>query len=88
MAAERGLPNFKETVAALEQYEAPKNIELFTAHNVLSEREMRARIHVHFHHYSSTVRIEGEVALQLAKTAVLPAAIKHQQQCAKSINVS
>ena len=77
-AARRGLPNFKATPEALDQLIAPKNLELFAAYGVLSEREMRSRYEIYLERYSKDLNTEAQAALQIAKTMILPAAYRYQ----------
>jgi glutamine synthetase len=85
IAEERGLPNFRECVAALDQFEKPENVKLFADLKVLLPQELGARSHVWFHNYCNSVRIEAEVLLQMVNTIVVPAAVKQQQQLADSV---
>jgi glutamine synthetase len=77
-AARRGLPNFKATPEALDQLIAPKNLALFAASGVLSEREMRSRYEIYLERYSKDLNTEAQAALQIAKTMILPAAYRYQ----------
>eukprot|EP01103_Thecamoeba_quadrilineata_P007917 TRINITY_DN17737_c0_g1_i1.p1 TRINITY_DN17737_c0_g1~~TRINITY_DN17737_c0_g1_i1.p1 ORF type:complete len:757 (-),score=162.30 TRINITY_DN17737_c0_g1_i1:68-2338(-) len=84
-AEARGLPNYKESVSALEQLDAPKNIKLFEKLNILNEGELKARKHIFLEYYSKTINIEGLAAHNLVNTRVIPASLQHQAAVAQSI---
>ncbi|MBU1076526.1 MAG: glutamine synthetase III [Spirochaetes bacterium] len=77
-AEKRGLPNKKTTPESLKDYLAPKNIEVFTKTKILNEREIEARYQILLEKYSKTINIEAETALSMARTMILPVAIKYQ----------
>jgi glutamine synthetase len=87
-AEKRGLPNYKESVAALEQMDAEKNVKLFSELNILSEQELKSRKHIFLEFYSKTVNVEGQAALNLVNTRVLPASFQHQAALAQSITTT
>ena len=49
---------------------------MFSKYNVLSERELEARYEVAVEQYVTTINIEGETAASIARTMLLPAAIR------------
>ena len=75
-AAKRGLPNAPTTMDALKAYAKKENIALFERYGVFSSREMASRYDVASDEYHTRVRIEGEIALEIARTMVAPAARK------------
>jgi glutamine synthetase len=77
-AKNRGLPNLKATPEALDVLVAPKNIALFEKYGVLSEREMRSRYDIYMDRYCKDINTEGQAALQIAKTMILPAGYRYQ----------
>ncbi|MBO9531731.1 MAG: glutamine synthetase III [Solirubrobacteraceae bacterium] len=76
-AAKRGLANNKTTPDALPALVKDSTIELFETYNVLSKRELEARYEVFVEQYITLLNIEAEMAALMAKTAILPAALKH-----------
>lgn len=84
-AAKRGLPNSRETVAALEVLNSKKAIEVFRKFKILSKVEVESRQHIFFEKYCKQVLIEGETAVLMAQTQVLPAALRHQAELAQAI---
>jgi glutamine synthetase len=49
---------------------------VFSSYDVLSERELESRYEVYLEQYTTTINIEGETAAAIARTMLLPAAIK------------
>ncbi len=76
-AEQRGLLNLRTTPDALPQYLEPSSIEVFGKFNVLNEREIEARYEVFAEQYATLVNIEAETAATIARTQLLPAAIRH-----------
>ena len=72
-AARRGLPNLRDTTAALGSFRSPENAELLARYGVYTSRELESRFEVFSEEYESRVRIEGGVALEIASTMVVPA---------------
>jgi glutamine synthetase len=54
----------------------PSTVEVFSHYEVLSERELESRYEVYLEQYTTTINIEGETAASIARTMLLPAAIK------------
>lgn len=86
-AKKRGLPNFKTTPEALEAIMAKKNIDLMVKHGVLTVKEIESRYEINKHAYQTVVALEGECALTLARTELIPAAIEYQQQLAETVKI-
>jgi glutamine synthetase len=49
---------------------------VFERYEVLSQRELESRYEVYLEQYTTTINIEGETAASIARTMLLPAAIK------------
>ncbi|MGK2931332.1 MAG: glutamine synthetase type III, partial [Solirubrobacterales bacterium] len=75
-AAERGLKNLKTTVDALPEVISETTVETFDKYNVLSERELEARYEVWIEQYAMGANIEAETASTIARTLLIPAALK------------
>ena len=84
-AEKRGLPNLKTTVEALGALEYPDTIKLFDKYNVLSPRELHSRYEIYLEQYVKTVNVEHKVVIKLAKTAILPAAVRYAGEIADSL---
>ena len=76
-AEKRGLPNNRSTVDALPALATPKAKKVFSHFGVLSERELAARVEIIWERYVKVSNIEANCALDLAKTMILPAAVKY-----------
>ena len=81
-AAKRGLPNRRSTVESLPDLETAKAKKLFAKHDVLSERELDARVEVGWERYVKVQNIEASATLDVAKTMILPAAAKYLAELA------
>ncbi len=76
-ALERGLKDLKTTPDALPEVVAPDTVTAFEKYNVLSERELESRYEVWTEQYAVMANIEAETATSIAKTMILPAAIRY-----------
>src|SRR5690606_4476749 len=83
-AEKRGLPNLKNTVAALPSLIAPKNIEMFEKYGVLTPREVHSRYEIYMERYCKDLNTESQAALSIAKTMILPAAYRYQGELAET----
>ena len=79
-AEARGLPNLRNTVDALPALTDPANIAVLGKYNVLSEREVLSRHDIWLDRYCLDINTEGALALEIAKTKILPAALTYQTQ--------
>ena len=71
-AARRGLPNLADTSAAIAPLKDAANRELFSRYGVLSEVEMDSRWEIARDDYERRLRIEGGIALEIARSMVRP----------------
>jgi len=76
-AARRGLANLPTTPDALPAIVDDKTIAAFEAYNVLSRRELESRHEVFAEQYATKLNIESETAAHMARTMILPAAVRH-----------
>ena len=76
-ADRRGLLNMRTTVEALPALSSAKNEGLFEKYSVLSPRELESRAEVRTEQYFIKVNIEGETAARMARTMILPAAVRY-----------
>jgi len=84
-AAERGLPNVPNAVDALASFGEEKNVQLFDRLGVLSDKESLSRMNIQLENYSNAIAIEGQSALAIANTMILPAAQRTQRDVAESL---
>jgi len=83
-AAKRGLPNKKNTPAALPALIDPKNIALMEEFGVLTKVEMESRYEVELEHYSKIINIEALTMLEMARKQLLPAVNAYMSEVANT----
>lgn len=72
-ATRRGLPNAKTTMDAIKCLTTDANVAMFEKYGVYTRRELESRYEVFMEDYHRRIHIEGEVALEIASSMVLPA---------------
>ena len=83
-AEKRGLPNKKNTPAALPALIDPKNIQLMEDFGVLTKVEMESRYEVEMEHYSKIINIEALTMLEMARKQLLPAINAYMSELANT----
>ena len=83
-AEKRGLPNKKNTPAALPALIEPKNIQLMEDFGVLTKVEMESRYEVEMEHYSKIINIEALTMLEMARKQLLPAVNSYMSELANT----
>lgn len=81
----RKLPNLRNSVDALAVVAAKKNVDLFKKYRVLSKVETESRAHIYIEKYIKQVLIEAETAALMARTLVMPAAVRQLGELAESV---
>ena len=76
-ADRRGLLNLSNTLDALEHYTSEKNLALFERYAVLTRRELESRAEIAVDQYFKTINIEGETTAEIARSMVLPCAVRY-----------
>jgi len=76
-AESRGLKNLRTTPEALPEVISAPSVEAFGRYNVLSERELHSRYEVWLEQYVTHANIEAETTESIARTMILPAALRH-----------
>ncbi len=76
-AKERGLYNLPTTPDALPWIVNKQTVKAFEGYNVLSARELESRYDVFVEQYATKLNIEAETAASMARTLILPAAVRH-----------
>lgn len=76
-AERRGLLNLPSTLDALPYLASEKNAAVFEKYGVLSHREVESRHEIALDQYFKTVNIEGETTADIARTMILPAAVRY-----------
>ena len=78
-AERRGLINLRTTPEALPSIVSASTIKAFGDYGVLSERELHSRYEVWVEQYATKLNIESETAARIARTQILPAALRHAE---------
>ena len=76
-AERRGLLNMRSTPDALPELVSDDTKAIFAKYEVLSDRELESRFAVFTEQYEVKVNIEAETAASMARTMILPAALRH-----------
>ena len=84
-AAKRGLSNIKNTPEALEIFLAKKSRQLFKASEVLSEKELEARVEIMLDNYSQKLHAEASALYDLVYSKVIPPAVHYQEKLAAGV---
>ena len=82
-AEKRGLSNIKKSVFAYAALELPSTEKVFKG--ILAPQELSSRYEMLLDRYVNTLAIEANCALQMWRTQIYPAAVKHQKNLAKSL---
>jgi glutamine synthetase len=76
-AEKRGLKNLKTTPDALPEVLSNQTVAAFENYDVLSKRELESRYEVWVEQYAIRANIEAETTYSIAKTMILPAALRY-----------
>jgi glutamine synthetase len=76
-AEKRGLANLRTSPDALPWLIDKQTVALFKKYKVLSKRELESRYEVFTEQYATYINIESETADAIARTMLLPAAVRH-----------
>jgi glutamine synthetase len=76
-AKKRGLYNLRSTPDALPWLIDRGTVALFKKYKVLSKRELESRHEVFLEQYATKINIESETAAAIARTLLLPAAVRY-----------
>ncbi|MHA7813977.1 MAG: glutamine synthetase III family protein [Phycisphaerales bacterium] len=87
-AQKRGLPNLRSTADALPALQKSEAKKMFRKYKILSASELESRVEIFAEKYITEVCIEAQQMVHIARTMILPAAIKHQGNLASTINAS
>ncbi len=76
-AERRGLKNLRTTPEALPEVISEQTVAAFENYDVLSKRELESRFEVWVEQYAIRANIEAETTHSIAKTMILPAALRY-----------
>ena len=82
---ERGLANLPTSADALPVLAEKYVEELFAKTGVLSAKELESRYEVYAEQYILTVEVEAKLVVDMAKTAIYPAAMRHLADIATTV---
>ncbi|WP_276374436.1 glutamine synthetase III [Chryseolinea sp. H1M3-3] len=85
-AEKRKLGNVKNMVRALDAYLTKESKALFAKHEVMSEKEVEARVEIKLESYIKRVQIEARVMGDLAMNHIVPTAIAYQNKLIVNAN--
>jgi len=81
-AEKRGLPNNRNTVAALPAITSKESVALFTKYKVLSKRELESRQDIYFEQFCKAINIEANLVMEMGRTQIFPAGVRYQSELA------
>ena len=87
-AAARGLPNLKDTPSAIAPFTVPANQALFEKYGVLTRGELESRHEIAMEDYHRRIRIEGAVALEIARSMIRPVVADEFSKLATAISLA
>ena len=87
-AAKRGLPNLADTPAAIEPLRVPANQAIFEKYGVLTKTELASRYEIALEDYQRRIRIEGGVALEIARSMIRPVVADEFSKLATAISLA
>ena len=87
-AARRGLPNLADTPAAVAALAAGANPVLFERYGVLTRAELESRREIALEDYARRIRIEGGVALEIARAMIRPVVADEFSKLATAISLA
>ncbi len=85
-AAERGLPNMKNTPESVRAWTDKDTVGMFVKYGVLTAEEIDSRYNVRIERYVKGIDIEARTLLLMIKTMVIPDASEYQGDLASSFN--
>ena len=86
-AEKRGLLNLHTTTEALPFFNSPKNVELFSRHEVLTKEEIDSRLELMLESYIKVLRIEALTMLEISHRDIVPAVIAYTKNVADSVSI-
>jgi glutamine synthetase len=87
-AERRGLPNMKNTVDSIPVITRKDTIDLFTKYKVYTEKELVSRYNIFSEKYVKEVTIEASMTAHMARTMIVPAAVRYQAEVAQAVTAA
>jgi glutamine synthetase len=85
-AAERGLPNMKNTPESVRAWLAKDTVDMFVKYGVLTAEEIDSRYNIRIERYVKGIDIEARALLLMIKTMVIPDVSEYQGDIGSSFN--
>jgi glutamine synthetase len=82
----RGLPNAKNTPAALQAYLDKKVIKLYEENRVLSNKELISKVTIKLENYCQTKILEYKTAINMTNTLFIPATLRYLKEMSETAN--
>ncbi|MPN47859.1 Glutamine synthetase [bioreactor metagenome] len=86
-AEKRGLPILRTVPEALAALVTGKNMQMFERYGVFTRAELLSRHEVYFEEYCTRSRIEGELALTMARTLIRPSAAEYRLRLVRDLQL-
>ncbi len=87
-AERRGLPNLADTPAAIAPLRVPANQAIFEKYGVLTRSELESRYEIALEDYQRRIRIEGCIALEIARSMIRPVVADEFSKLATAISLA
>ncbi len=85
-AAQRGLPNLKNTPESVRAWIAKDTVDMFVKYGVLTAEEIDSRYNVRLERYVKGIDIEAKTLLMMIRTMVIPDVSEYQGDIGSSFN--
>jgi glutamine synthetase len=85
-AEKRGLSNISDVPSALQAFVTPKTKHLFADANVLSDRELEARLDIRLENFVKKLQIESRVLGDLIRNHIIPTILRFQSGLIENVN--
>ena len=87
-AEQRGLPHLRTSVDAFPVLKSKKTVDLFKKYGVLAKSEVESRYHIAVEKWVKQLTIEAETLATIARTMIIPAAMRHQKLLAETVTAT
>ncbi len=87
-AKRRGLPILQKSMDALRSLMKEENQELFERYGVFTRTELSSRFEVFLEEYHYKIRIEGGIALEMARNMILPIIVREFDKAVGALNAA
>ncbi|QOJ13609.1 MAG: glutamine synthetase III [Planctomycetia bacterium] len=87
-AEKRGLPHLRTTPDAIPVLNQKKAQQLFAKYDVLTPRELKARVDVLTEQYNTILAIEARTLTAMLRQHVMPAAVRYQSELAQAVSAT